>query len=473
MAIASGITAGNAVVSKGQKIGGGKSFSKSKLTQKMILDLVKEYDVEFVNMQFTDLLGIPKAVTIPVHKLEAALDKNVWFDGSSISGFTRIFESDMYLKPDISTFAILPWTMTGRVTARIICDVYMPDGTPFAGDPRHILRRQVEKAVKMGYTFYTGPELEFFLFKKDDGKLAPLPHDQAGYFDQSTDLASEIRAEMSSALDFMGVEIECLHHEVAEGQHEIGFRYSDALQTADNATTLRMVLKAVANKYGLHATFMPKPIAGINGSGMHVHQSLSFIKNGESAFYDEKDSYHLSSTAKHFIGGQLHHIRALNCVLNPTVNSYKRLVIGHEAPVYISWGTTNRSALIRIPRFTKGQKKAARAELRCPDPTANPYLAFAGMLAAGLYGIENKIDPPAPVEEDIYGFGEKEIERKKLKTVCETLHVAMQEMKHSELMRNVLGEHAFSEYYEIKKKEWNEFRLQVSNWEVEKYLEVY
>lgn len=448
-------------------------IKSAKLTQKIILDLCKKYNVEYVNMQFTDLLGTPKALPIPFHKLEAAMDKNIWFDGSSIEGFMRIFESDMFLKPDLATFAILPWTLDHRVTARLICDVYMADGTPFTGDPRYILKRQLERAKKLGYVFYTGPELEFFLFKKENGKLKPLPHDEAGYFDQTADLAADIRADMSYALDFMGVEVEALHHEVAAGQHEIDFRYCDALKSADNAITLKMVLKAVANRYGLHATFMPKPIAGINGSGMHVHQSLSFIKSGEPAFYDAKDKYNLSETAKYFIGGQLQYVRQINAITNPLVNSYKRLVIGHEAPVYISWANTNRSALIRIPQILPGQKKAARAELRCPDPAANPYLAFAAMLATGLYGIENKVEPPAPVEEDIYSFDDKELKKRGLKTVCETLHVALQEMKKSELVREVLGEHAFNKYCEIKKREWKEYRLSVSEWEVTKYLGVY
>lgn len=449
-------------------------FKKADITKKIILDLAKEFNVEFVNMQFTDLFGIAKAVTIPVHKLQDALEKNVWFDGSSIEGFTRIYESDMYLQPDLATFAILPWTIErSPVTARIICDVYTPDGTPFRGDPRFILKRQLELSAKMGFIFNTGPELEFFLFKKENGKLLPLPHDHAGYFDQTTDLAAEIRADMSSSLDAMGIEVEALHHEVAVGQHEIDFRYGDALQTADNAITFKIVLKAIANRYGLHATFMPKPIFGINGSGMHVHQSLFYKETEDTAFYDENDKYYLSPIAKSFIAGQLHHMRAMNAILNPLVNSYKRLVVGYEAPVYLSWAHTNRSALIRIPRFTKGQKKASRVELRCPDPSANPYLAFAVMLATGLAGIKNKIIPPEPIEEDIYLFDEKELSRRKIGTVSENLYIALQEMKKSELMHEVLGEHAFRKFYETKIKEWDEFRMNVSDWEINKYLEIY
>lgn len=451
-----------------------RQFKKSEITKELILDMAKEFNVEFVNMQFTDLFGIPKAVTMPIHKLEDALDRNVWFDGSSIEGFTRIYESDMYLMPDVSTFAILPWTVgTPRVTARIICDVYMPDGAPFSGDPRHILKRQLSKAYEMGYVFNTGPELEFFLFKKENGKLLPLPHDKAGYFDQTTDLAADVRADMSFALDAMGIEVEALHHEVAIGQHEIDFRYGDALQTADNAITFKMVLKAIADRHSLHATFMPKPIFGINGSGMHVHQSLFDKETGDTLFYDDNDKYHLSMTAKHFIAGQLHHVRAMNAVLNPIVNSYKRLVVGYEAPVYVSWAHTNRSALIRVPRFTQGQRKAARVELRCPDPAANPYLAFAAMIASGLAGIKNKMVPSDPVEEDIYLFDVEDLSKRKMTTVSENLFVAIQEMKKSDLMRDVMGEHALAKYYETKIKEWDDYRLSVSDWEIDKYLEIY
>lgn len=451
-----------------------RQFKKSEITKEIILDIVKEFNVEFVNMQFTDLFGIPKAVTIPVHKLESAMESNVWFDGSSIEGFTRIHESDMYLKLDLSTFAILPWTIaTPRVTARVICDVYMPDSTPFAGDPRFILKRQIEKAEAMGYIFNTGPELEFFLFKKENTKLLPLPHDRAGYFDQTTDLAADVRADMSFALDAMGIEVEALHHEVAIGQHEIDFRYGDALSVADNAVTFKMVLKAIANKYNLHATFMPKPIFGINGSGMHVHQSLFLKSSGDTAFYDENDLHHLSPIAKNFIAGQLTHVRSMNAILNPLVNSYKRLVVGYEAPVYLSWAHTNRSALIRVPRFTKNQRKAARVELRCPDPAANPYLAFATMLASGLSGIQNNMVPPESTEEDIYLFDEAELSKRKMATLCENLYAALQEMKHSDLMHEVLGEHAFNKFYETKMQEWDDYRMHVTDWEVEKYLEVY
>ncbi|MBI5754999.1 type I glutamate--ammonia ligase [Candidatus Peregrinibacteria bacterium] len=443
-------------------------------TREYILDLVKKQNVQFLNMQFTDLFGIVKAITIPVSKLEDAIDHNVWFDGSSIEGFTRIFESDMFLRPDLRTFAVLPWTADSQApTARIICDVYMSNGQPFSGDPRFILQRQLEKAAKLGYIYNTGPELEFFLFRKDEnGKIQPLPHDNGGYFDQTTDLAAEIRQEMSFELQGMGIDVEALHHEVAAGSHEIDFRYADALTTADNAVTLRMVLKTVAMRHGLHATFMAKPIRGINGSGMHVHQSL--FKNGANSFHEKsQESYGLSPLAKSFIAGQLEHIRECNLVTNPTVNSYKRLVVGYEAPVYIAWARTNRSALIRVPQITAGRESATRIELRCPDPTCNPYLAFAVMLAAGLDGVERGLTPPAPVEENIFHFDDEEVQARSIGTVCGNLKEAIDECKKSELMRSVLGEHTFMKLIEAKEAEWDDYRMSVTPWEIEKYLEVY
>ncbi|HZV12661.1 MAG TPA: glutamine synthetase family protein, partial [Candidatus Kapabacteria bacterium] len=374
-------------------------------TAKEILALAAENNVEFVNFQFTDMLGIVKGVTQPVAELADSIEHGVWFDGSSIEGFTRIFESDMYLKADLNTWAIIPWTKGTRgCTARLICDVYMPDGKPFEGDPRYILKKQVERAKKAGYKFNTGPELEFFLFKKENGHLMPLPHDTAGYFDMTTDLAHEIRQNMTHAMQEFGIHVEALHHEVAVGQHEIDFRYGDAVTCADNAVTMKYVLKAIANQHGLHATFMPKPIAGINGSGMHVHQSLFTPDGKKNLFFDPKDNYHISQLAKHYIAGQMKHIQAMNAIMNPTINSYKRLVVGYEAPVYVAWGQRNRSALVRIPRYTPGRDKAVRAELRCPDPSANPYLAFAVMLAAGLDGIDKKMKVPNPVEENIFEF---------------------------------------------------------------------
>lgn len=450
------------------------AFDPSKANKKTVLEAVKQADVKFIDMQFTDLHGIVKAVTLPVGRLESAIDQNVWFDGSSIEGFTRIFESDMYLKLDLSTFAIYPWTIgSDATTARIICDVYRPDGTPFEGDPRHILKRQLEKVKKLGYAYNTGPELEFFLFKFNNGKPSPLPNDNAGYFDLTTDRAQEIRQDMSFALESMGVEVESLHHECGIGQHEIGFKYGDALTTADRAVTFKTVLKAVANMYDLHATFMPKPITGIAGSGMHVHQSLSNVKTGKTAFYDKNDSYKLSKLAKQFIAGQLHHIRAMNAVINPTVNSYKRLVPGYEAPVYVAWANTNRSALIRVPRYTVGREEATRCELRCPDPSSNPYLAFSVMLAAGLDGIKHKMTPPTPLEENIYHLSNEALTKHKVGNVSENLFIALQELKKDEVIKEALGDYTFQRYFEVKMDEWKDYSMHVSQWELDRYLEIF
>ncbi len=445
------------------------------MTKSEVLSLAKEQKVEFINVMFTDLLGVMKALTIPVSKLEDAIDDNVWFDGSSIEGFARISESDMYLKPDLDTFTVIPWSKNTRaVTALIIGDIYMPDGTPFEGDPRAILKRQLKRAADMGYTFNTGPELEFFLFKKDaDGSLAPLPHDTAGYFDQTTDLASEIRKEMTFALGELGIDVEALHHEVAIGQHEIDFKYNNALRCADIVIIMKYALKSIAMKYDLHCTFMPKPIAGINGSGMHVHQSL-FSTDGKKNLMQDKDGeYQLSALAKHYIAGQLKHIRAMNAVLNPTVNSYKRLVVGYEAPVYVAWGQRNRSALIRIPRITKGREKAVRAELRCPDPSANPYLAFAVMLAAGLDGIEQKLQAPAPVEENIFEFTDETAAARGITTVAKSLMDAFDELHKDQVICDALGSFCVEKLTEAKKSEWDSYRTSVTKWELDRYLEVY
>ncbi len=448
--------------------------TKSTPNKKDILEFAKRDKVQFIQLQFTDLNGILKGITIPITKLSGVIDDGLWFDGSSIEGFTRIFESDMYLKLDLNTYAVIPWTKTGNqpIVARFMCDVYMPDGKPFEGDPRYILKRQLEKAKKLGYVYNVGPELEFFLFKKENHKLVPLPHDTAGYFDQTQDLAVDIRQEMTTALMEFGIDVEALHHEVAPGQHEIDFKYNDALTMADQATTFKYTLKYIAAHKDLHATFMPKPIAGINGSGMHVHQSI-FNLEGKNLFFDPKDDYHLSKCARSFIQGQLTHIKAMNAILNPTVNSYKRLVVGYEAPVYIAWGQRNRSALIRIPRYTPGREKAVRAELRCPDPSANPYLAFAVMLAAGLEGIQKKLTPPAPVEENIYEFSEQEAKERKIETLSRDLYDAMNNFKRDELVKEALGEYAFEKFLHLKTTEWDEYRMQVTSWEIDQYLEKY
>lgn len=438
-----------------------------------VLDDVKQNDVKFVKLQFTDISGMVKSVAIPVEQLEESLDKGTWFDGSSIEGFARICESDMYLKPDPSTFAVLPWRPKEKATARIIADVHRPDGKPFEGDPRYILKRAVEEAEKEGFMYNTGPELEFFLFKTDESKISPVPHDVAGYFDFSPrDLASDVRRDVILALEALGMHVEMSHHEVAPGQHEIDFRYGEALRTADNAVTFKYTVKAIANIHDLYATFMPKPIFGQNGSGMHVHQSL-FNKEGENIFFDSGDKYKLSETAYGFIAGQLEHVRAMSAVLAPTVNSYKRLVPGYEAPVYVCWGQRNRSALIRVPRYSVGREKSTRAELRCPDPSCNPYLAFAVMLRAGLEGVKKKMKPPEPVEEDVYGFDDAKLASRGIDTLPASLDEAIQEFGKNKLMEEALGKHTYERYLEAKKAEWDEYRIQVTDWELDRYLEIF
>jgi len=449
-------------------------YPRQNVSKEMVLDMAKEYNVQFVDFQFTGMDGVLKAVTAPVHKLDELLDNDMWFDGSSISGFTMITESDMILRPDLNTFAVLPWTLDGQdVTARLVCDVHLPDGTPYEGCPRQILKRQVAEAAKLGYGYNVGPELEFFFFKKDaDGNALLVPHDQAGYFDQYADLGLEIRRLMAFALDSMGIEIERMHHEVAPGQHEINFRYADAVRTADNVMSMKLTLKALASQFGLHVTFMPKPLFGVNGSGMHVHQSLSSLKDGTNAFYDKAGTYGLSATAQSFIAGQLEHIGAMNAVMNPTVNSYKRLVVGYEAPVNAAWGQRNRSALIRIPRITPSTAaKGTRFELRCPDPSCNPYLAFAVMLAAGLDGVKRGMRAPAPVEENIWELTPEEMKRRGIRTVAGNLKEAIDELAKDEVLKGALGESTFLKFYEAKLEEWESFRTYVSAWETDRYLD--
>ena len=440
--------------------------------QNELFEKLEKDNVRFVNLQFSDILGMVKSLTIPVQHLENSLEDGTWFDGSSIEGFARIHESDMYLKPDPSTYALLPWHYSSEGnTARFICDVYKPDGNPFEGDPRGILKTVLEEAKSLGFEYNVGPELEFFLFRKENGRFLPLPHDGGGYFDMTTDQAYDIRRDMNTNLEKFGINVEASHHEVALGQHEIDFRYAEALKTADNGTTLRFVLKAVAQKHNLHATFMPKPIAGINGSGMHVHQSL--FKDGKNMFFDDSDRYKLSKTAYSFIAGQLQHAKAMSAILSPTVNSYKRLVPGYEAPVYLSWGHTNRSALIRIPRYSKGKSQSTRCELRCPDPSCNLYLAFAVMLKAGLDGIKNNIEPPLPVEENLYGFDDRKLEQLNIDTLPKSLDDALRFLKKDPVIQQALGSHAYEKYLEAKTEEWNSYSMHVSSWEIENYLEKY
>ena len=436
-----------------------------------VQQIISTSGVKFINLQFTDIMGIIKTVGVPADMWPTVVEHGQWFDGSSIEGFARIAESDMLLFPDLDTFAIIPWN-NDVPTARVICNVHTPNGEPFEGDPRYVLRKALDAASDMGYEYFTGPELEFFLFKPDkDGELLPLvTHDQAGYFDDGTDLGHSVRRQMVTALAAFGIQVEALHHEVAIGQHEIDFKYDRALRTADNAVTLRQTLKAIAQRNGLYATFMPKPIAGINGSGMHTHQSL--WSGGKNAFADVNDQYGLSITAKKFIAGQLSHARSMSAIIAPLVNSYKRLVPGYEAPVYLSWARTNRSALIRVPKVSPGRvATATRIELRCPDPSANPYLVFASILMAGLDGIKRDLPVPAPAEEDLYHLDHAA--RQQMVAMPGSLGEAIEEMKRDDLMRATLGGHLFDQYLEAKRLEWDEYRLYVSQWELERYLPVY
>jgi glutamine synthetase len=416
-----------------------------------------------------------------MHQLEEAVEHGKWFDGSSIEGFTRIAESDMFLKPDLATFSPIPWepgtngdgSKLATGSARVICDVYTPNGDPFPGDPRGVLKRQLERAKALGFTFNTGPELEFFLLRRENGSVEPLPHDAAGYFDLSEDLGTEVRKEMMNGLEDFGIKVETAHHEVATGQHEIDFQYADALRTADNAVTFKTTLKAVAAAHGLYATFMPKPFFGINGSGMHTHMSLWDEKKGRNAFADPKDPYGLSELARSYIAGILEHARGMIAVLAPLVNSYKRLVPGFEAPVYIGWARINRSALIRIPQISAGQVNSTRIELRCPDPSSNPYLAFAAMLAAGLDGVERKLSPPEPVEENLYHFDTAKLSSRGIRQLPGTLREAVDELSADAVIGDALGEHILERFVEAKNEEWDEYRMQVSAWEVDRYLEAF
>jgi glutamine synthetase len=429
--------------------------------------------VEFVSLQFTDVVGAVKSVDLPVGRLEEALERGVWFDGSSIEGFARIHESDMVLQLDPGTYQILPWSAATRRRARIICDIYTPDGTPFAGDPRGALRRVTARARELGFIYNIGPELEFFLLHRGNGEsILPVPHDIGGYFDFSgRDAAQSVRSDITLALQAMGITVEMLHHEVAAGQHEIDFQYADALHTADNAITLKYTVKAIAAQHDLLATFMPKPIFGINGSGMHVHQSLAGPGDGQNLFYDPEGQFKLAPLARHFIAGQLAHARAMAAIVAPTVNSYKRLVPGYEAPVYVCWAQINRSALIRIPRFSPGRERATRAELRFPDPSCNPYLAFAVMLAAGLDGIARQLEPPDPVNEDVYHFSDEELDARGIATLPDTLGQALVEFEADPALCDALGAHLVEAFVRAKREEWEQYRLRVSNWEVERYLE--
>jgi glutamine synthetase len=438
-----------------------------------VLKRVKEDEVKFVSFQFSDVTGTVKSLDAPVEQLAGALENGIWFDGSSVEGFARIQESDMHLRVDPTTYAVLPWTPNEMKRARFFCDIYHPDGTPFTGDPRGVLKRMLEKTQKRGWTYNVGPEPEFFLFQRNgEDSMHPVPHDVGGYFDFSpNDEAARVRTELMAALNSMGLEVEVGHHEVALGQHEIDFRFADALRTADNVLTLKYTVKAIAAQHGLVASFMPKPIFGINGSGMHCHQSLS-DKKGVNLFFDAKDEFNLSEIAYGFIAGQLKHARALSGILAPTVNSYKRLVPGYEAPVYIGWAQINRSALIRVPQFNKGMTQAARIELRCPDPSCSPYLAFAAILAAALDGVDSKLIPPKPLNNiNVYELSPEERSKLGIKELPGSLLEALEELDKDALIKKALGDVAYEAFRRAKLGEWEEYRIKVMDWEIERYLE--
>ncbi|ASS91476.1 MULTISPECIES: type I glutamate--ammonia ligase [Aeribacillus] len=442
-----------------------------KYTKEDIIRLVQEENVKFIRLQFTDILGTIKNVEIPVSQLEKALDNKIMFDGSSIEGFVRIEESDMYLYPDLDTFVIFPWTAEKGKVARIICDIYNPDGTPFEGDPRNNLKRVLKEMEELGFTaFNLGPEPEFFLFKLDEkGEPTLELNDNGGYFDLApTDLGENCRRDIVLELEEMGFEIEASHHEVAPGQHEIDFKYADAIKACDDIQTFKLVVKTIARKHGLHATFMPKPLFGVNGSGMHCN--LSLFRNGENAFYDPNTEDGLSETALQFIAGVIKHATSFTAVTNPTVNSYKRLVPGYEAPCYVAWSGRNRSPLIRIPA-SRGM--STRIEVRSVDPSANPYLAMAVLLKAGLDGIKNKLTPPKPVDRNIYVMTKEERIENGIVDLPATLYEALENLKQNEVIVSALGSHLFEHFVEAKEIEWDMFRTQVHPWEREQYITQY
>lgn len=436
-------------------------------TKKDILRLVEEEDVEFIRLQFTDIYGNLKNVAVTTSQLEKVLNNKCMFDGSAIEGFVRIEESDMYLYPDLNTFEIFPWRPQQGKVARFICDVYRTDGTPFEGDPRYILKRVLQEAKDLGYTFYVGPECEFFLFDVgENGLPTTITREKGGYFDVGPlDAGENARREMVLTLEEMGFEVEASHHEVAPAQHEIDFHYEDGLTTADNIMTFKMAVRTVARRHGMHATFMPKPKSGVNGSGMHINMSLE--KDGENCFYDPNDKLGLSEVAYQFIAGLMHHVPSMTAITNPLINSYKRLVPGYEAPVYIAWSSVNRSPLIRIP---DGREDSTRVELRSPDPATNPYLALAVCLAAGLDGIKKKMTPPAHVDKNIFSMSEQDRLELGIRNLPGSLGEALEEFEKSDFMKEVLGSHAFHTYIKAKKAEWIQYRTQVSEWEIDQYL---
>lgn len=441
--------------------------SKKNYTKEDIMNLVEEEDVEFIRLQFTDMFGCLKNMAITSSQLLKALDNKCMFDGSAIEGFVKIEESDLFLYPDLSTLEIFPWRPQQGKVARLICDIYRPGGEPFEGDSRYILRRALKEAEEMGYTFKVGPECEFFLFHMDENAMpTTISHEQAGYFDLGpVDLGENARRDMVLTLEDMGFVVESSHHEAAPAQHEIDFEYDEALATADNIMTFKLTVKTIAKRHGLHATFMPKPKAGVNGSGMHINMSLS--RDGRNIFQDPEGKDGLSREAYYFIGGIMKHIKAITAITNPLVNSYKRLVPGYEAPVYIAWSTTNRSPLIRIPA-SRGDE--TRIELRSPDPAANPYLALAVCLRAGLEGIREKIDPPESVNCNIFSMSDEEKSLAGIERLPGTLFEAIEELEKDEFIQNSLGNHVANKYIEAKKEEWNKYCAQITDWEIDEYL---
>jgi glutamine synthetase len=433
-----------------------------------VLNIAREQGVKFIRLWFADILGFLKSFAITFEQLETALDDGVGFDGSSIEGFARIDESDMVAMPDPDTFQLLPWRPKEHAVARMFCDILRPGGEPFEGDPRYVLRQNLKRAADMGYTFYVGPELEYFYFRDSNGTNIL---DEGGYFDMTPlDAATDLRRETVLTLEDMGIGVEYSHHEVAHSQHEIDMRYTDALTMADNFMTYRLVVKEVAMKHGVYATFMPKPVFGINGSGMHVHQSL--FNGDRNAFFDMDNQYHLSDVARHYIAGLLRHAPEITAITNQWVNSYKRLVAGYEAPVYLSWARRNRADLIRVPEYKPGKEEATRIEFRSPDPACNPYLAFSVMLAAGLEGIEKGYEPPEPVEENVYEMTDEEREKKGIGTLPASLYEAIQLYEKSQLVRKALGEHVFNAFIKNKKIEWDQYRVHVTDYEIKRYLPI-
>ena len=439
----------------------------SRYTKQDIINMIQDNDVEFIRLQFTDIFGTLKNVAITASQIERALNNECMFDGSAIEGFVRIEESDMYLHPDLDTFQIFPWRPQQGKVARLICDVYRPNGEPFEGDARYILKKLIKQAEDMGYSFEVGPECEFFLFHTDDnGMPTTITHEKGSYFDLGpVDLGENARRDMVLNLEDMGFEIEASHHEVASAQHEIDFAHNGALQTADDIMTLKLVIKSIAKRHGLHASFMPKPKSGVSGSGMHINMSLQ--KNGHNIFYAPEGDLELSEDAYHFIAGILAHAKGMTALTNPLVNSYKRLVAGYEAPIYIAWSVMNRSPLVRVPA---ARGKGTRVELRCPDPACNPYLVLAVCLAAGLDGIKKKLVPPARVDRNIFEMDRNEKEALHIESLPQDLCEATKELEKDAFVRNVLGEHVSEKYIEAKYKEWENYRVQVTEWEIEEYL---